>query len=49
MHVWSEQGWPLLLAGEKGRAIAEATELGRADKEMARGTRLQIEGYGEGV
>merc|ERR550537_1396024 len=44
-----EERWPLLLTGERGRAIAEATELMEADKELPPGTRLRVEGYGDGV
>ena len=48
-RVALEQAWPLLLAGERGRAIAAAQEVGMADKEMPRGTKIRVEGYGDGT
>jgi len=44
-----EAKWPAVMAGERARGIAAATELLQADKAVPPGTRIQVDGHGEGV
>ena len=44
-----EAKFPAVMEGERARGIAAATELLKADKAVAPGTRIQVDGHGEGV
>jgi hypothetical protein len=44
-----EAKFPAVMAGERARGIAAATELLTADKAVAPGTRIHVDGHGEGM
>ena len=44
-----EAQWPAVMEGERAAGIATSTEQLSADKGLMKGTRIEVEGHGEGV